>query len=96
MKRLITVFASILAVLLAVGCATVKAPVREAGREYTLTVLHTNDHHGTVLAKDGAAGLAERMTFVRQVRADNQNVLLLDAGDINTGSALSNMFKGQP
>lgn len=96
MKRLITVFASILAVLLAVGCATVKAPVREAGREYTLTVLHTNDHHGTVLAKDGAAGLAERMTFVRQVRADNQNVLLLDAGDINTGSALSNMFKAEP
>lgn len=83
-----------------VGCATVnpyEEPVAyEAGKEYSLVVLHTNDHHGTVLAKDGVAGLAERATFVKGVRAENENVLVLDAGDINTGSALSNMFKAEP
>jgi 5'-nucleotidase/UDP-sugar diphosphatase len=68
---------------------------RESGKTYTLTVLHTNDSHGTVLPVNGQAGLAERATFINGVRARGGNVLLLDAGDINTGSALSNMFKGE-
>ncbi len=77
------------------ACAGVPAVKREAGKAYYLTVLHTNDHHGTVLPSGGAAGLAERATFVKQVRAESPNVLLIDAGDINTGSALSNMYKGE-
>ncbi|GHU26909.1 bifunctional UDP-sugar hydrolase/5'-nucleotidase [Spirochaetia bacterium] len=64
--------------------------------EYELVVLHTNDHHGTTLAKDGKGGLAERATLVNAERRDHRNVLLLDAGDINTGSALSNMFDAEP
>ncbi len=69
---------------------------REAGVAYTLTLVHTNDHHGATLSKDGAYGLAERATYIKQVRAANENVLLLDAGDINTGTALSNMFHAEP
>ena len=77
------------------SCAGVPEVKREAGKSYFLTVLHTNDSHGTVLPNGGAAGLAERATFIKQVRAGTPNVLVVDAGDINTGSALSNMFKAE-
>jgi len=79
------------------GCATRARPVqREAGMVYELVLLHTNDHHGATMPVDGRGGLAERATFVRSVREANPNVLLLDAGDLNTGSALSNMFAAEP
>lgn len=81
--------------LIMVGCAGTPAPKREAGKAYNLVVLHTNDHHGTILPNGGEAGLAERATYIAGIRAANSNVLLLDAGDINTGSALSNMFKAE-
>jgi 5'-nucleotidase/UDP-sugar diphosphatase len=58
--------------------------------------LHTNDHHGAILPNGGKGGLAERAAFVKSVRADYEDVLLVDAGDINTGPALSNMFDAQP
>jgi 5'-nucleotidase/UDP-sugar diphosphatase len=60
-------------------------------------VLHTNDHHGSTLSSSaGEGGLAERAAFVGGVRRAHRNVLLLDAGDINTGTALSNMFDAEP
>ncbi|HKL86183.1 MAG TPA: metallophosphoesterase, partial [Treponemataceae bacterium] len=83
------------AVFFAVSCAGIPAPKRDAGKTYSLTVLHTNDHHGTIMPNGGEAGLAERATYVKGMRAKTENVLLLDAGDINTGTALSNMFKGE-
>ena len=84
--------------ILAAGCRDDGArPVpREAGRAYGLVILHTNDHHGAVLPVDGRGGLAERAAFVRSVRETNAGVLLLDAGDLNTGGALSNMFAAEP
>jgi 5'-nucleotidase/UDP-sugar diphosphatase len=74
----------------------VYAGPRAAGKTYELVVLHTNDHHGAVLPNNGRGGLAERATFVKEVRAANPQVLVIDAGDINTGSALSNMFAAEP
>lgn len=94
MKKTMTIVAAMLAVFMFFGCSS--APKREAGAEYTLTILHTNDHHGTTLSKSGVAGLAERATYVKSVRNQAENVLLLDAGDINTGTALSNMFQAEP
>ena len=83
--------------LLLAACASGAAPVqREAGKAYNLVVLHTNDTHGQVLPVNGRGGLAERATYVNRVRAENQNVLLLDAGDMNTGTAISNMFAAEP
>lgn len=62
-----------------------------------IVVLHTNDHHGQVLPTvDNSGGLAYEATYVKQIRAEYKNVLLLDAGDINTGTALSNMFLAEP
>ncbi len=96
MKRFAKLLCALTAASLVLAACAGTPPVkREAGKTYTLTVLHTNDHHGTVLPNGGQAGLAERATFIAGVRAAGGNVLLLDAGDINTGSALSNMFKGE-
>jgi 5'-nucleotidase/UDP-sugar diphosphatase len=69
---------------------------RIPGRTYELTLLHTNDHHGAVLSNGGRGGLAVQAAYVKAVRALNPQVLLLDAGDFNTGSALSNMFDAEP
>ncbi|MFI3258095.1 MAG: 5'-nucleotidase C-terminal domain-containing protein [Spirochaetales bacterium] len=93
MKKSLMLFSLFVSMLLVFGC--VSEPKRNPNTEYFLTILHTNDHHGAVLAKDGLGGLAERATFINGVRAENENVLLLDAGDINTGSALSNMFDAE-
>jgi 5'-nucleotidase/UDP-sugar diphosphatase len=41
-------------------------------------------------------GLPARATLVRQIREENKNVLLLDAGDFNTGTAVSNVFHARP
>ena len=69
--------------------------------EQTLVILHTNDFHGHPLRfsynqAPGVGGLPAIATFVEQVRAKHKNVLLLDAGDLNTGTAESNFFKAVP
>jgi 5'-nucleotidase/UDP-sugar diphosphatase len=66
-----------------------------------LVVLHTNDHHGHPVAfsfggKPSAGGLPARATLVEKIRAENGNVLVLDAGDINTGRPESNLFDARP
>ena len=88
--------AALIVLLLLTGCTGgVKAVKREAGKTCELVLLHTNDHHGLVLPINGQGGLAERAAFVKTVRAAHPNVLLVDAGDINTGTALSNMFSAE-
>lgn len=65
-------------------------------KEHELILLHTNDSHGSILPVDSLGGMAERATFIRQVRDKYPGVLLVDAGDFNTGQAVSNMFDAFP
>jgi 5'-nucleotidase/UDP-sugar diphosphatase len=97
MKRFIRSVA--VAVLLALAVFPLAAePVRETagGETRELVLLHTNDHHGVVLPNNGRGGLAQVAAYVKAVKATNPQVLLVDAGDINTGTALSNMFAAEP
>jgi len=71
-------------------------PLWAAASQEELVLLHTNDHHGTLLPTNGKGGAAEVASYVKAVKAMNPQVLLVDAGDINTGSALSNMFDAEP
>ena len=62
-----------------------------------LTVLFTNDFHGhpvkfSNLSVPDVGGLPARATLVKEIRRKHQNVLLLDAGDFNTGQSISNFF----
>lgn len=61
-----------------------------------ILLLHTNDNHGSVLAADSVGGLAERATYIREMREKNRNVLLVDAGDINAGQPVSNLADAEP
>ena len=60
-----------------------------------VTILHTNDLHGSVLPTDGQYGLVRAATLVRQIRAEMPNVLLLDGGDIIHGTPEEYFSGGQ-
>jgi 5'-nucleotidase / UDP-sugar diphosphatase len=66
-----------------------------------LTILHTNDHHGRFWPnKDGELGLASRATLIQQIREEvmgaGGHVLLMDAGDVNTGVPQSDLQNAEP
>jgi 5'-nucleotidase/UDP-sugar diphosphatase len=68
---------------------------------YKLTILHTNDHHGRFWANDkGELGLAARATLIQKLREEIKNdgghVLLIDAGDVNTGIPQSDLLQAEP
>ena len=97
MKKLLRRTILILALILSLPWDA--APATQ--EEQTLVILHTNDFHGHPLKFNyngipDAGGLPAIATFVDQVRAKHKNVLLLDAGDLNTGRAESNLFKAVP
>jgi 5'-nucleotidase / UDP-sugar diphosphatase len=57
-----------------------------------VVIMHTNDLHGQLLPREGIGGMAEIATIMRNARPD----LILDAGDISTGTFLADEFKGLP
>jgi 5'-nucleotidase len=72
-------------------------------RSRKLTVLHTNDVHSRLDpfpaeagANAGKGGVAARALRIAEVRAKEEQVLLLDSGDIFQGTPYFNMFKGEP
>ena len=100
-KRLVNLAAAVLVGLL-LACSTMKeAKLPSGSAVHHLVILHTNDTHGHPVKffKDPApdvGGLAARATIVKRTRGQLKNVLVLDAGDINTGMPESNLFKARP
>ncbi|WP_374756313.1 metallophosphoesterase [Dyadobacter psychrotolerans] len=67
-----------------------------------LTILHTNDVHSRIdpfpmdgSRNQGMGGVARRAALVSQIRKEQKNVLLLDAGDVFMGTPYFNMFGGE-
>jgi 5'-nucleotidase len=67
-----------------------------------ITILHTNDVHSHIEAfgpNDGRnankGGVARRATLVENLRNENPNTLLLDAGDIFQGTPYFNFYGGE-
>jgi 5'-nucleotidase len=70
--------------------------------ETLITILHTNDTHSQIdplPANDAQypnkGGVARRATLVKQVRKENPNTLLIDAGDVFQGTPYFNFYKGE-
>jgi len=67
-----------------------------------LTILHTNDVHSRIdpfpmdgSRNQGMGGIAPRASLIKKIRAEEDNVLLLDAGDIFQGTPYFNFFGGE-
>ena len=68
----------------------------------SLTILHTNDWHSRIepFPDDGGrnanrGGVVRRMQLIDEVRATQDNVLLLDSGDMFQGTPYFNFFAGE-
>ncbi|MFC7062449.1 5'-nucleotidase C-terminal domain-containing protein [Halobacillus seohaensis] len=57
--------------------------------DFKLSVMHTNDTHAHL------DDVAKRVTAVENVRAEKPNALLLDAGDVFSGTLYFNEFQGK-
>lgn len=67
-----------------------------------ITILHTNDTHSHIDPFEktdpkypNMGGAARRATLVQQIRRENPNTLLLDAGDIFQGTPYFNYYGGE-
>ncbi len=67
-----------------------------------LTILHTNDVHSYIdpfpanhPKNPNMGGVARRAALIESIRAENANVLLLDAGDIFQGTPYFNYYGGE-
>jgi 5'-nucleotidase len=67
-----------------------------------ITILHTNDTHSQIEPFESShrrypnkGGVARRAVLVEQIRKENPNTLLLDAGDIFQGTPYFNYFGGE-
>src|SRR5947208_2228983 len=67
----------------------------------TITILHTNDTHSQLepfppgTRNAGMGGVARRATYVKRVRQENPNTLLLDSGDFFQGTPYFNFYHGE-
>jgi 5'-nucleotidase len=73
-----------------------------SGKSTVITFLHTNDIHchiepfaGTDQRTAGRGGLARISEFAAQVRDENPNTYLFDAGDMYQGTPYFNYYKGE-
>jgi len=68
----------------------------------SIVILHTNDTHSRIepvpesdRIAGNKGGVVRRINYIEQVRKENKNVLLFDAGDFLQGTPYFNLFKGE-
>jgi 5'-nucleotidase len=73
-----------------------------AGSKVKLVILHTNDTHSQVEPTEKSAsktadmgGYARRMGVIQKIRSEEQQVLLVDAGDYSQGTPYFNFYNGR-
>ncbi len=69
-------------------------------KQTKLTILHTNDIHSHIEAfssgsNKGFGGMLQLSSLVKKIRENEENILLLDAGDIFQGTPYFNLFGGE-
>ncbi len=84
------------------GPSTEKAELKSpsettpGGNEKRITILHTNDMHAHVeQSSSGEMGVAKLAGLIQQLRAENPNTLLLDAGDAIHGTNFATLVRGE-
>ena len=65
-----------------------------------ISILHTNDMHSRIECftsgrNKGAGGMLQLASVIKQIRSEEENILLLDAGDIFQGTPYFNYYGGE-
>ncbi|WP_143525017.1 bifunctional metallophosphatase/5'-nucleotidase [Labilibacter marinus] len=86
----------------AAGMLTIPSCKVGNGGKVKVTILHTNDVHSHIepfpdnhAKYPGQGGFARRFALIKQVRREEEHVLLLDSGDIFQGTPYFNFYKGE-
>lgn len=61
-----------------------------------LGIIHTNDLHAYLMPASRQAGFARIAAFIKETRKNRDRVLVLDAGDMITGTPVSSIYQGEP
>ena len=86
-----------LLLLLLLSLSVLSCEQAASGAVEHITILHTNDMHAQVSpTRDGQGGAANIAGYVQSVQQAQENVLLLDAGDMTQGTPISTKFQGRP
>ncbi|MCI3926865.1 5'-nucleotidase C-terminal domain-containing protein [Paenibacillus sp. TRM 82003] len=88
-KQARTAFVAALATSVLGSVFTATTPEAEAAGELDVTVLFTNDTHAHL------DNVARRWTAIQEIRAEGGNSILLDAGDVFSGTLYFNQYLGQ-
>lgn len=73
-------------------------PVGIAGAETAptkLQIIHFNDVHSRVEESETSIGYARAAALIAELKADNPNTLVLDAGDTFHGQTIANLVRGE-
>jgi 5'-nucleotidase / UDP-sugar diphosphatase len=66
-----------------------ETPKKKDPKTFNLSLMHTNDTHAHL------DNVAKRITAIKEVRVEKPDALLLDSGDVFSGTLYFNEFKGQ-
>ena len=90
------IISTILSLTLVLGITNTGAFASEINDNTTkITIIHSNDTHGRVLADDGGFGFAKIASIAKEEKKENPNTLLLDAGDTLHGKPIINISEGE-
>ena len=83
-----------------VGLSPIKAFSNDSKKPIKLTILHTNDMHSHIEAfssgkNKGLGGMFQLSSLIKKIRQEEENILLLDAGDVFQGTPYFNLFGGE-
>ena len=89
------IFSIILSFILVLGMVIMPG-MSFAEESGIITIIHTNDVHARAKEEDGRViGLAKLGAYVENLKAENPNVLVLDAGDMFQGLPFANIENGK-
>lgn len=94
LKKRNTIISLLVAFVLIIGALPIGS---WAAAPKKIEIVHTNDIHGRINEDDfeKAAGFAKLQTKLKELRKENPNLLLLDAGDALHGTTAVNLSKGE-
>ena len=95
-RRVLSIILSF-ALILGIMIVPSRMAFAEEAAAKTLTIVHVNDVHGRLKLDErgGEIGLARLKTKVNELKAEDPNLLLLNAGDTFHGAVDVNLSRGQ-